>query len=361
MRMRPLVLLLCLSLPLAGLAPVSAKKGVAFPDGTWKGTAVFTGSITKSGMFATGSADIIFTLKVSDGQVVGGVMKISGAARSRVPGGGRANLKVAGGLGLGGTAGRVTVSGPLSFSGTASAQGFTVPVEVTFPASGGFSPVTASCAQATGDLATETRQVHGQFGFASTVQAKFVAVRVADADVADVVGEYKDLVEDIHDALAQAKGGSPPTVQQLRQLASRVAALHNAFAGLKGCGDTPEGFEKGVADPFFSDLFRALCVLLLERADQLTVSQLISLAYLAYETGAMGASSADPQAGQDLEDEVALALNAKLDFAVEDGDTEAILSIYSAAQQLGLDDVAAKAKSALGGFIEEGESGDQET
>ena len=129
MRMRPLVLLLCLSLPLAGLAPVSANKGVAFPDGTWKGTAVFTGSITKSGMFATGSADITFTLKVSDGQVVGGVMKISGAARSRVPGGGRANLKVAGGLGLGGTAGRVTVSGPLSFSGTANAQGFTVPVE----------------------------------------------------------------------------------------------------------------------------------------------------------------------------------------------------------------------------------------
>lgn len=360
---RPGVILLASVILVSGaLSPAWAQRGVAFPDGTWKGSAVFTGSIAKQGVFATGSAEITFTLKVNDGEVSGGVLKMSGSGRSRVPGGGRANLKVSGGLSLGGTAGRVTVSGQLSFSGTATAQGFTVPVDITFPASGGFSPVTASCAQATGDLATETRDAHRQFGFSTTVQAKFVAVRVADADAADVVEEYKDLVEDIHEAIAQAKGagGTPPTVDQLTELASRVAGLHNAIVGLKGCGDTPEGFEKGLASPFFSDLFRQLCLLLLERADQLTVTQLITLAYLAHETGAMGKTSPDVQAGQDTEDEFALALNAKLDFAIEDGDTDAILSILTAAQQLGLDDLAAKAKSALGGFIEEGGTDEQD-
>lgn len=67
---------------------------MAFPDGTWQGSAVFTGSIAKQGVFATGLAEITFTLKVNDGQVSAGILKMSGSGRSRVPGGGRANLRV---------------------------------------------------------------------------------------------------------------------------------------------------------------------------------------------------------------------------------------------------------------------------
>jgi len=362
MRRPGVILLASVSLVSGALSPAWGQKGVAFPDGTWKGTAIFTGSIAKQGVFATGSAGITFTLQVRGGEVTGGVLKMSGSARSRVAGGGRANLDVSGGLSLGGTARRVTVSGMLSFSGTASAQGFEVPVDITVPATGSFSPVTASCSQVTGDLATETRAVQRQYGFSTTVRALFVAVREAGADASDVVEEYAALVEDIHEAIAQAKGasGTPPTVEQLRELASRAAALQNAIATLKVCGDAPEGFEKGLASPFFSDLFRQLVLMLLERADQLTVTQLIALAYLAYEIGAVGTPSPDPQAAQDAEDELVLALNAKLDFAIEDGDTDAILSIYTAAQQLAIEDLAAKAKSALGGFIEEGGTDEQD-
>lgn len=360
LRRSPLVLFVSVGLAASFLMPAWGQTEVAFPDGTWKGTAVFTGSISKQGVFATGSGDVSFTLKVHDGQVSDGVLRMSGSARSRVAGGGRANLKVAGALALGGTASRVTVSGTLSVSGTASAQGFVVPVDLSIPAVGSFSPTAASCSQVAGDLATETRAVQRQYGFSTTVRALFVAVRQAQADAADVVEEYADLVEDMHEALTQAKLGPPPTIDQLRQLASRAAGLQNAIAGLKSCGDPPEGFEQGLANPLFSDLFRRILLLMLEDADQLSVTQLISLAYLGYEVGAVGTPSPDPQAALEAEDELVLALNAKLDFAVEDGDTDAILAIYTAAQQLAIDDLAAKAKSALGGFIEEGGVGDQD-
>ncbi|MGH2677635.1 MAG: hypothetical protein ACRDHB_04660 [Actinomycetota bacterium] len=345
-------LLVALAIP----APVEAQgqQQVVFPEGAWVGTAVFDGTISNQTVFGITGGGISFELVVADGQVIDGTLDMEGGAGSTVPGGG-ADLAVQGTFETSGTAAVVVFAGMVTFEGTARAQGFTAPVSGSAPGSGSFSPEFASCSRVIGDLATEGRKLQEAAGLATTVKADFVALRDVGAQSASLVEEYGELAEDIKDflsAAATANGHKPPTVTELLGLVERVALLFNRIASLKSCQAVPPGLEKGLADPYFSDLFRQLMLELLARADQLKTQSLITLLYLAYDVGALGASSPDPAAADAALDQFVQVLRARIDTAYAQQDVKTLLAIYTAAQQLGLEDLAAKAAMKLGDFVD---------
>jgi hypothetical protein len=338
----------------ASSAPTPAlPKKPAFPPGSWKGNAFLSGSISKQGIFATGSGPIAFVVSVEANGKAGGALDFQVVGSSKVDVGGvtgSGKLTMSGTLDLGGTGSRVTFSGPVHVSGTVTANGLTVPVNFTAPAGGGFSPRSVTCTQVTGDLAVEGRQAQQAAGFATTVKAPFVAVRYAAAGGDEglpeqLAAEYEALLARIAEA---AKGN--PTAEEIRQLAADIEALDAAMLGAAACGDPPPGFEKGIVaqDTFLARLSDLLAAVVLN-ADAYTTQDVISLLATAIRIGAVGAAAPDQASSKALLESFADILNGKLDEAIASANTDSIFDIYVWATQAGLTELAAEAWEALGG------------
>jgi hypothetical protein len=344
--MRRLALLTALGLLMGGTLPVRAAEGVAFPDGEWEGTAIWTGSISKTDVFASGNGKVAFTLTVDGGEVTGGELTMNGAGQSKVPGG-SGKLKLAALLNLGGTADKVTANGSMGYNGTVTVTGFgTVPVSGTVAGSTGtFSPSFASCNKVTGDLATEGRKVQAAAGFATTVTAKFVAIRTAGgASSAAILEEYKSLV-------AKLVNIADFTANDLLALAHQIDALNAKILGLGPCEAPPEGFEQGLSDTLLTALFQDLLEAPATLPEHFPTHYLISFLGVGIRVGAVGesvpGSALLKQKAMELLVGFEAGLELKLNEAIAAGDMPTIIDILIAAQQFGLDSLANKAQGGL--------------
>ncbi|MGH2653977.1 MAG: hypothetical protein ACRDHV_06470 [Actinomycetota bacterium] len=343
--MRRLVVLSAFCLLLAGSIPAGAAKGVAFPDGEWEGTAIWTGAISKKDIFASGSGQSAFTLGIDGGEVAGGEMTLKGTGQSQVPNA-TGKLNILETLQLSGTAALVKGFGEISFSGTVSVQDFgTVPVSGSFPASGSFSPTFATCGKVTGDLAADTRKVQQSYGFSTSVTATFVAIRTAGgAASAAIVEEYKALT-------AQLIELEDFTANDLLALAHQIDVLNAKILGLGPCQAPPPGFEKGLSDTLLTALFQDLLAAPAMFPDAFTPHYLLTLLGVGIRVGAIGesvpGSAPLKQKAKELLDGFEAGLEQKLDGAIAAGDAPTIIDILIGAQQFGLDALADKAQGAL--------------
>jgi len=125
------------------------------------------------------------------------------------------------------------------------------------------------------------------------VTAPFVALRgVAGVDADKLLAEFDSIAEQINELLAKAGSGDAAVlVDDLFALVQRAVAVLDHVVALKACRALPPGFEPGLADGYFANAFRQLALALLARADDLTVDQLLTVLWVAYQTGAVGASS----------------------------------------------------------------------
>lgn len=327
-------------------------KDLAFPDGTWQGTTLSAGgTITMGDIFGATGAEVYFEFRVVDGTVEDGGMQTEGSAGANVPGA-TGNVMFAGVFTLTGPAEEVEFEGTTEFSGTVTAGGLTVPVMGSGPGNGSFFPKTATCSKVTGDLAYRGRQLQAAEGFATDVTAPYVALRVKGTDADKVLADFDALAEEINAVLATAATAEPqPVVDQLFALVQKAAAILTSVNKLKACGAIPKGFKEGLADGYFAEVFQQLVLALLARRDNLTTEQLLSVLGVAYETGVVGASAPDKAAAEDILNQFADALSAKVDQALADGDIEALTAILAAAEQLGLKELAAKADQAIDEYL----------
>lgn len=344
--MRRLAILYAVAVVVAGGAPAAAAK-VAFPDGEWTGTAIWTGSISQQDIFATGTGNVEFHVAVDQGQVASGTLAMEGVGKSKVPGGtGKLNISAI--LDLSGTASDITAEGTMDYNGTVTVSGFgTVPVSGSVGGSTGtFSPQFVSCNKVTGDLATGARKIQEAAGFNTTVTAKFVAVRSGPSPAAQgLVEDYKAMVQSVLDLLT----GGPVEIAVLLDVAHQIDALNAAFLGLGGCDVPPAGFTKGLQDTLLTALFQDLLSEQVLPGDAYTAQELMAFLGVGVHVGAVG--NAVPgnlgQTAKNLLIQFEAALDLKLSQAIADGDVPTITDILIGAQQFGLGSLADKAQGAL--------------
>jgi len=276
------------------------------------------------------------------GSGVTGDMEVSGVGTGVGPATGAFTFK--GTLQLSGRPSEVEVDGEMSWSGVLAADGLEGEVNFSGPVHWTFFPTEASCNVVTGDLAVEARERQEAAGFAPTADGDFVAVRTGEGDPAAVVEEYADLAEDIAAAL---EAGGALTKQQLVELLERTVQLHNDIVHLNSCGPAPQGFPKGLADPYFSALYRDLVLTFLANEQSFDTYAILFTLVFSAEVGAWGASSPDPGKGLQLELQFVKVLNARVQEAAFLKDVKLLTSIYVTAQQMGLQVVANNAKAAL--------------
>jgi hypothetical protein len=96
-------------------------------------------------------------------------------------------------------------------------QGNVLPVELDVPAYGAFSPLSVSCAVASGDIAVEGRQLQAEAGMATTVTGPFTAQRVAPPDLgADFEEQFVQLVLQAEALIAAALPEAQHVVDRVR-------------------------------------------------------------------------------------------------------------------------------------------------
>lgn len=320
MRRLAALLVVAMAGTVAGVAPSSAGGGLAFLDGRWVAEAVpVTGGISTGDATADfEDSEVDFTIDVRAGEVVSGEMAVRAGIHAEAVEGGTGDFLVTGVVDLGGTAQRVVgVGGRLRFQGTIHTEAVTVGVNRSFRAGDenvGFSPLSVTCTQATGDLAVEGRQVQEAAGVSSGVRAIFLAIRVppdVDDFPPDIAETFEQLLADL---LAALRG--EPTATEILDLARRTEALQSAVIGLASCEGPPPGFEEGLAQSdVFRDLFRRILERAIDREIAFNTSELITLLSVALSTGVAGSYGPDPIAGGELLGMFESLLGERLDEA----------------------------------------------
>jgi hypothetical protein len=330
-------------------APATAQQesGAAFPSGTWAGSATYLGALDTGSVSAFADSVINFRMLVSSGQVASGTIAMIGSSHSVALEGGSADIAFAADGTLSGPATRVLITAEAVFSGIARVEGYEVPIDISMPFGGSFSPSWATCTEVGGDLATEGRDIAAAQGLQLDAEAIFLAMRVSDAGAEDpdhyIPKDYADLVDD----LIAAQSGDVPT-SDLVDLIRRVEELNAQIIGAAACGETPAGFEEGlVKDDFFLQQLKAIYDKILKSPGDYSTHEQIFLLMSAVRVGVIGASAPD----QGFSDSALLLFEAALSDALAatpDGEQKTIVDIYIAAKQVGLTDLAAAAEARLG-------------
>ena len=324
---------------------------VAFPDGVWVGQpAIWKGTVDEGFVFAEALANVDFDLTVEDGEVTDGNMKIKGKVASVVEGDPQVSVAgtVKGSYTLGGTGSVITVSGTVSFDLVAEAAGIGS-FPLSFSASGGggrFKPSFASCNKVTGDLATEHEKDVQAQGINASLEAAFVAFRIAAPEEAEeVLAEYEAVVNLIIDLPKN------PAPADLLAVAAKIDALNAKSLGLVACEIAPKGFQKGLQDTLLSALFQDVLEGIFANADQYSAQDLLSLLGVGVRVGAVGLNVPGSKALKDVAESLftqfEAALSQKVDAANAAGDKQTILDVLVAAQQYGMDALADHAQGAL--------------
>jgi hypothetical protein len=337
---------------LAAPPATTAQEKVGFPDGEWVGQPlVWKGSVDEAHVFSQARADVTFQLTVQDGKVTDGKMKLKGGGASVVEGPPAVvvNLRVVANYKLGGTATDVTMTGEAFFKGSAETEGFKVPLAFySGVGESSFSPSFVTCNKATGDLSTRHEEDVRARGVNASIDAAFVAVRVAgDSGAASGVLEEAEALKGLILELP-----SLPKPADLLAVAEKIDSLNAKLVGLAACDAAPKGYQKGLQDTVLSALFQDLLDQALGSTDQYSAQDLIALLSVGVRVGAVGNSVPGSKAIKDtaksLHTQLEAALLEKVDQASASGDKQTILDILIAAQQYGMNALADKAQGALG-------------
>ena len=353
MRCCALVALVASAAPvLLSAGPVSAAPPPgAFPPGVWKGAGVMTGAISTQGVtaFAEGPWIFRFVVEVApDGSVVDGSIEGSGDVSSVVTGGeGTFTISLAGTLA--GSSARVEVGGTFHLSGQVTAQGVTVPVELDFPAEGGFTPTSATCAVVTGDIATEARAEQAAAGFTTSVTGPFTAVRVAAAGANLAPGfeeQYVQLVSTVDQLAAMA---TPPAAEMVALVEQSEDFYDNVFGTTSCPGGTPNLSPGKQPYTYFVKKLGELLLKALANPSAYSVSDINSMAIAAVRIGVVGGAAPDAQLGDQVDQALFDALATKLSEAIANQDKTDCAIIHITATTLGFDELLADAQACATG------------
>jgi len=299
-----------------------------------------------------------FGLEVANGKVVSGTIEQNGtASATTTAAGGSAAIRFLGSLS--GAANLVVAKGTFTMKGMVTIPGAgTVPLDVSIPGGGTFSPSRATCRVVVGDLATGARAAQQAAGFSTTVDGDFVAVRKEGpvTEETRLVDQYVQVLTRILDLAADR-----PSAQQVVDLTVDIDELNAAIKAGIQCVGVPPAFQKGLADPVFGKAFRSLLQRVIDEPSDYAPEDLLRILASAIRAGAVGAAADDQAASQKLLTEYEATTIQKLNnlrnaalgaikakepaFAADE--IQRIWSIYVQAQQLGLSTLEKAAFDAL--------------
>ena len=320
-----------------------------FLPGVWKGTAVGTGAISGAGATAFISEPFImkFEFEVApDGAVVNGVWSWSGEvsmAAENVEG----TMAMAGSGTVGGSGARVEYTGTIHQSGSMTVQGNVLPVELDVPAYGAFSPLSVSCAVASGDIAVEGRQQQAEAGMATTVTGPFTAQRVAPPDLgADFEEQFVQLVLQAEALIA---AGLPEAQHVVDFVQQAQDFYQNVFLTGECAGGAPNLLPGKQQYTTFTKLIGELILTALANADAYSVSDISLLAAAAVQIGAVGGAAPDLALAAEVEEGLHDVLADRLAAAEAEQNKTDCVTISLAADALGMNDLVTAAAACVGG------------
>lgn len=326
------------------LVPVTAgaQDEVTFPPGPWVAQVFFRGAIhDEAGGAAVGGSHIFFTVTISEeGKVLAGEMEVDIVFSAAIADT-TSTSRYTGTLTMTGTASKLVAAGTLHIDQTTTVDDITIPIARDEDTAWEFSPNSATCSQVRGELFEGGRDVQQAAGFESTIESQFRAL----PDLSDGLEErLADL-----DAKVSAALAGEVTPEAVLDLVREVEAIRAEIALLTNCKKgLPKGFKPGGSgDAWLEGILITLLSKALETPGAYDAEQLISLLNSGVRGGAVGASSSDPEAAEQLLSDFDDALSGALGAAINAGDGAAIKDIYIAAVQYGLTDLAAEAKAAL--------------
>ena len=352
---RRVLFVAAMTLALFGAGPVSAAAPVlppAFPDGTWEGQSVDTGPISKPGLWAVATGDVMFDLTVSNGsELADGTLRIDSTSKSEA-GVDLAEITVEGDVGAERDVG---VRGVLG-SGHDDRGGDVARV----PGSDrllrthqwdAVARVTSPPDPVTGDLATEAA------GYPAIAGLRHRRHRVLRRDShrwrCGTRGRGRRRVQ-----LAGSRDGGPAGHRILRpsnilEIAERYEALAAKVAAISACVALPPGFVAGLVRHGHGFAVPARPAEGARRPRRVHGAAAAGAARLGPEDGLRRRTPFPARAptrtlAKNLLVQFETALEAELDAAAAAGDFQTILDILVAAEQFGLDALAAKAKSLQG-------------
>ena len=335
------------SAPASAAPPTTA----VFPPGVWKGSGVMTGAISTDGAtaFAEGPWTFRFTVEVAaDGSVVDGSIEGSGTVSAVVTGGeGTVELSLAGTLG--GSSARIETNGHLHMSGSVTAQGMNFPVDLDFPAIGGFSATSSSCTVVTGDFAAEARDAQVDAGLATSVTGPFTAVRVAAAGDNLAPGFEEQYVALVQQADALVAMDTPPAADVVA-LVEQSEAFYQNVSSSTACPGGPTNLEPG-KQPYTYFVRKLGEVLLKALANPAAYSadDIHAMAVAAIQIGVIGGAAPDASLAEQVDEALFNALATKLSEAIESQNETDCGIIHIAAGALGFDEMLADAQACATG------------
>ena len=333
-------------------APTSAvpPSALAFADGSWHGTVVYSASISfGSGVSASGALDSgNFDLTVEGCTITGGTFTGTGSGQSVVPGG-SATLTVDYTGAMSGSNAQPILNGQsATFSGSATVSGLTVPLNLSFGA-GDFTPVpfqitSATCSLVTGRFdQTLVNAVQAQGGTVNSVIAHFTAVRTGDTpnSAESTLADLMDQAQKVSDDFA-ATG-----TLDVAGLIDVVEKSENFSASLGTSTKCGLLTNAGAFNQALTTIIADLLKLGVDHADKLSTYDLWELSAIAVEVGAIGSGAVDTTFSEQMINQLGTIFNGRLETAIAAHDTNTIMVVQFAASALGLSDLAAKAKAAL--------------
>ena len=329
--------------------PAPSAPTPAFLPGIWKGAALGTGAISGQGTDAFFSKPFRMTFEFEvapDGTVANGVWSWTGEVSVAAEGVEGTFTMVASGT-VFGTGARVEYSGIIHESGSMTVQGNVIPIEQDVPATGAFSPLSVSCAVATGDVATEGRQLQAEAGMSTTVTGPFTARRTASPDSpVEFQEEFAELVEQANALIAAGL----PAAADVVALAQKAEDFYQNVFATGSCAGSAPGLLPG-KQPYtmFVKVIAELVLTALANAEAYTAEDINALALAALRIGVIGAAAPDPALAAEVLQGLLDVLSDKLAAAIAEENKSDCVIISIAAASLGMTQVWADAVSCAAG------------
>lgn len=341
------VIIAVAALSISGVvAPAPAKGPLPFPDGTWHGTAIFTGSIADATGSAKGGANMAFHVTIEQGKVTGGVLTLKGKIDAEAEGlSFEGNMK--GSFDLSGKAARILESGVLYLPGHATYAGTTWPVELELPVEGesGLRPELVTCNRIEGEFTAEHAAEVQDLGFDTAFSSSFVALRAdGAAKVKKILKDYQHVLDEAFELFTKAsKAKDPQTKAALMAQANLLVAFLEQSVNVEiaklGACDVPPGLEGGVGS-LIQQAFAAFLDAMGSDppADVPTLLELLAMGLQTGAAGAPGGGTASYLSG----------IEGSIGAGLAGADPQTQLDVLVQAQMYGMAGLAAQAKAAVG-------------
>jgi hypothetical protein len=205
----------------------------------------------------------------------------------------------------------------------------------------------ATCSQATADIAARAAAGFQEAGMQSDVSGSFTAIRVGDLTAANQV-DYMDAVAALIDAAEafkqKLKDGQTTSYNELNEIVSQADSLNMAIKKNIDCG---LGGKKQFLTAI-TDVVAEIAYLALANPHLLTTDQLNRLLFVSVHVGAVGSGAVNPQQGADLEAKFTQELTDRLNDAKDNKNCYDAIIIQIAAGTLGNEALKQQAQAVAG-------------